>query len=344
MLLRKILLFLLVLLALVLLPNGGVAKNSSDQTVNVLTWWGFLDQADLIKRIERRCKTKVSFDAFYSPSEFLKRFLEKKVAYDVIIYPDSVFQAVFPHLTEAGTNLSALSQAYHRNVQRMYRTEHFPSNTIYFSLSLTGFLWNPKAMVIGEKDGVAQFFEKSRGKLIAILDDQIEAESLLAGAGLAVQPPSLDPIRKLFTGSKVVITNEMGRIVERADLAFSYTGSGTALSEIINNRRNLRFASNPELSHISRDLLSILNDRPETVCTGIRLGTKWFSRKLEERAFVFTPYGVNKKIEHPAYTELAKGFFKNLRKYKRLEMVPAEKHKQLQSQWTRIKVDFAQVL
>ena len=143
----KIIFFSLAVLA----PNIALAK---DNKVNILTWWGYLDNKKITDVISKNCKADVSFDEYYSNSEFLRRWKARKSSYDIIIYSSTVETLIRDELPKSKYNLKPLTKGYEKYVLDVFKRRQYPSNSLFFLHSLTGFLWNKKNMQLLH-DGVA---------------------------------------------------------------------------------------------------------------------------------------------------------------------------------------------
>src|SRR5437870_4118355 len=64
------------------------------QTINILTWWGYLKYPELIKNAEKECKVNISFDEYFSNDEFLRRWVGQEKFYNIIIFSDTIYNVV----------------------------------------------------------------------------------------------------------------------------------------------------------------------------------------------------------------------------------------------------------
>ena len=72
-------------------------EQTGKSSVRVLTWWGYINTKDpKVIDIEKKCKTKLSLDEFYSNAEFLSRIensQKNSANFDVLIYSDTVIKS-----------------------------------------------------------------------------------------------------------------------------------------------------------------------------------------------------------------------------------------------------------
>ena len=79
---------LILLLAVSLNISAGEKKK-----VNILSRWGYLS-ANGIKQVEKNCIVELFVDEYYSSSEFLRRWEENRKTHGLIIYSNTIYNAV----------------------------------------------------------------------------------------------------------------------------------------------------------------------------------------------------------------------------------------------------------
>jgi hypothetical protein len=180
---HKITLFTALLSAIISLsyfPICALAMSQKKPTVNILTWWGYLDQPELIKKIEKKCDAQISVDQYFSNSEFLRRYHEQKSSYDIIIFASTIFEIIrsdIPNLPKSP--LWKQSNQYNRYIKQHYLKANYPRNVIYFAHSISGFLLNPKTIKLSGNESLETIFNKANGKKIVLMDDSAEINKLL---------------------------------------------------------------------------------------------------------------------------------------------------------------------
>lgn len=185
-------------------------------------------------------------------------------------------------IARKNNKLHEITSTYHPIIKKRYLESNLPSNTVYFAIAPTGFLYNAKKIKISQKDSIEKIFKHANKNIIAIVDDEIEANHFIASIinKKNKQNENLNAIssystwkifEKLFKGKRVFITNNLDRIVADDDFAFSFTWSGEAIQEIKKSKKDLKFFVHPKLSYLTADLLSALNEKKrqtvlQTIC------------------------------------------------------------------------------
>ncbi|GEM_PF-6000618 len=77
-------------------PQMSLSKEQSK--INLISWWGYISKADQIE-IQKLCKKEVSIDEYFSNSEFLRRWESNNKNYDIIIYSNTIQNAVKEKIT-----------------------------------------------------------------------------------------------------------------------------------------------------------------------------------------------------------------------------------------------------
>lgn len=291
----------LLLLAIFVIPINALAK-LSPQPVNILTWWGYLDQTpNEIQKIEKKCNAHISYDTYYSNDEFLDRFKKHDARYDVIIFSQTILNSVKNKIALPNSKLYLQANGYENTIRKEYFSEKLPHNIVYFVLSMTGFLYNPSVIDITPSESIDTIFKKAGNNIIVMIDDPVEANFLI---GLmqknnqeSASAPSVKNIsltwknfKKLFQKTRVIITNSPEKIINLPNFAFAFQWSGDSISIMGGAHKNLKFLIHPKLSYISLDLLAELNTRQPTICVAHALSSPEFLNSLQEKSFYFSPY------------------------------------------------------
>ncbi len=150
--------FFLIVLMTVSSPSQAVQNKIP--TVNILTWWGYLDYPEVVSDIEKKCNVKVSYDEYYSSSEFLRR--ERQENYDIVIFSGTIYDLVKANIGLKKSNLWRQSLNYNPIIRKHYLHSDFTPNVVYFLHSLTGFLWNPNVIDIYKNDSIFEIFKKAK--------------------------------------------------------------------------------------------------------------------------------------------------------------------------------------
>ena len=121
-------LFLLTfILQLVYFLSPVAYADAQKPTVNILTWWGYLDDPGLIARTEKACDVKISHDVYYSNDEFLRRWRGSEDNYDILIFTESIYNSAAPHLPIIETPLWQEANDYNPVIKAHYFEKKIPS-------------------------------------------------------------------------------------------------------------------------------------------------------------------------------------------------------------------------
>lgn len=320
----------------------GTARASD---INIITWWGYIDN-DAIAALEKSCQTRVHVDEYYSNPEFLRR--ASKGRYDIAIYSDTVYNTFIArdHVARADIARTAVN-SYDPKIRNVFLSAKYPADTVYFQLSLTGFLWNPKNISITPTDSIETIFEKARGKTIVVLDEHVEVMNLLSKTAFArdVTTPGnavgMDPIKGLVANSKLIVTSSLGTTAQIDDFAFAFTWSGEALEKISAANDGLHFMVHPKLSHWSKDLLTVLSDSKPAACVGKVLAGDTYIRQLTATSYYFSPYKQYEQQKSTRYRNMAQQFFEQFERIQPLPTVSAEEYSRLDAAWQEFKLRYA---
>lgn len=336
--------FALFLLAVFFVPNipahGALDFNgeSSRPTVNVLTWWGYLTIDGIRETIEQSCDVNLSFDQYFSNSEFLRRWRQKEDRYDLIIFSDTIYPSVASGIKRKGIVIDDIASKYHPDVQKKYKQKKYPKNVLFFIHSLTGFLWNPKTVSISRDDTVEIIFEKASGKLIVLLDDALEVNTLL------FEKDKNEVLRDqrivdLLQSRNVFFTNEFQTILSKENFAFAYSWSGDAIAH--KNRselKHLRFLVHPALSHVSTDLIAQLKSTTGAECVVRTLSSEAVVNQIAEATNYVSPF----KAEIKPFRESSKNGISNIASLRWLSSPNRDDFQDIHARWERMKVKFTQ--
>jgi len=351
-LLRKIILLALLSLLASLLFSPISAQTTSEKNkkpyVNILTWWGYLDQSKpQIKQIETRCNVNISYDNFYSNEQFINRLYNTNVHYDIIIFSQTILDAVKNKINLPSSNLYLQSNQYYPLIRRHYLQDKLPHNVLYFMNSLTGFLYNPKVIKLNPEDSVYKIFHDAGSNIVVMIDDPIEANfliSLLINKNNPLSMKNADEIaltwnnfKNLVQNTQVIITNSPQHIIQLPNFAFAFQWSGDAIQLMQHSHGRLKFLVHPALSYMSSDLLAELNTNKATQCVAMQLSGKRFLNNLQNRVEYFSPYMNDKVIRNKYFKKIYEDALKALPTLPWIISIPMENFKEINNSWEIIK-------
>jgi hypothetical protein len=316
-----------------------------------LTWWGYLDWAKpRLRKIGKQCRAKISFDDYYSNSEFLQRMQSPQNNYDVIIYSDTISKFLDNKIGLKKSQLYKLSEKYIPTVKKNYLLNKFPHNVLYFEHGLTAFVYNPKLIKFLPKDDLYDFFRKAGNNIVVLLNDPTETNMLLSMAlnknkydiSSNKNLISLDynHFIRLAQNAHIIVTNSPQRILKLPNFAFAFQWSGDAISMVEANP-NLKLFVDPRVSYITSDLIAELNTKRATNCVAKKLAGKSFLMAEENHTFYFSPYGGYSGSKNKLYRKLYEKISKQLPLLPWISPLPPKKLKQITQTWKFIKLKLA---
>jgi spermidine/putrescine-binding protein len=333
------------LIALVLASLNATARPS----VNVISWWGYLSDPALLAPIEESCGARISLDEYTTNPEFLRRIT--KMPYNIAIYSDAISSSLTNLIPPNSTgSLANLSDSYIPAISSAFTNENHLKNTVYFQLSLTGFLWNRKNITLDKNDTIEEIFAKAKGKTVVLVDDHVEILSLVSEIMDKHREPlksnvfSFDRLKELVEKTKIISTTDIARLYEMPDFAFAYLWSGEAIAKVKESKSNdLQFMLHPDVSHWSKDLLTMITDDAATRCVAEALGGNKFISKLSSNTFYFSPFGdIEYPVENLVYKELSTSFFDTFPNLRSALRLTAKEYSQADVNWQHFKMSLLQ--
>lgn len=314
----------------------------SKPTVNILTWWGYLDHPWVASYIENRCNTNISYDKYYDNQNFISRYRKNKNLYDVIIFESPTYKTIKNSVPSLGTSkLYKHSENYNSTVRQHYLSQKYPKNIAYFFESVTGILWNKENISVSNKQSISDLLKHTKKHLVVLIDDPIYFDMLIqrnTNVKLSYQTFS-----KIFGKNTVIITNSFYHNIYSSPLfSLAYQWSGEAINNYENlskkTQKKLYFSISPHYSFISSDLIAQLNNRPATACVANVLASKAFLNRLQKDTYYFSPYTNTNNIHKPFFKKLYKSYIKLLPKLEWVKAYPDQSRKQLDQEWDLIKL------
>ena len=321
----------------------GDAKDSHDlPTVNMLVWWGYMDKPWIAPYIREKCGVNLSFDEYYTNSEFQKRWSEHKDNYDIIIFEDTFYNPIEKELKRKGSDLSALALNYYPYVRKQFYKKNYPKNVMYFFQSASGFLWNPKLLSVTEEVPVEKIFSNAKGKSIIILDDPFVVLAMLDN-GLIKNEKSFNVKKfdRLTQGTNYYIINEYSKIFESENFAFSYIWSGDAIDQAKKSHNNYLFIIGPKFSYVSSDLIAQLTATEQSTCVSRVIAGKDFLNKLQNDTYYFSPYGDMGNVTDAGFKKIYGDYLENLPSLKWIPSISDKQYEAIDEEWKFVKMQAA---
>lgn len=293
-------------------PTIVSAKNSSEPSVNILTWIDTLNNPAIISAAEKKCGVKISYDEYYTNDEFLRRWETQKKYYDAIIFDDAIYNLVnIPHFSD--NTLWRQSLRYHPTVRAHYQKAKYPHNIAYFMNWTHVFLWSSHNMSISSKDTVSSIFDKTNK--VAIMLNPIAMTKLIkeSSGKLTLLNKSLDKqhLDKSSTYKDIYFSNEPTQI-KKKDFSFIYGWVGNLIPNLMQDHKDYTFLIHPKLSPVRSYLITQVKNTEHCSCVVNFLTQKKIASSLQKNTFYFSPYVDSSNIENPFFKEIYKNYIKSL--------------------------------
>ncbi len=308
--------------------------SAEKEKVNILSWWGYLS-ADGIKSVEKKCNVELYVDEYYSNSEFLRRWDENPKTHKLVIFSNTIFNVVKEKLNHS--NIPGLiNSPYHPLVAEKVKNIEFNKNTRILTLAFTGIMWNKKNININDGLSLENMLDLAKSKIVVVLDDATEGLEILENLKFFQANNSADKNR-----AKVVIANEVDSLVMQPNFAFSYHWLGGLITAMKDLQSDFGLMVHPKLSHVTADLISIMNSDKASVCVYNQIASPEFLSRLQKTFFYFSPYGGINKDDNKHLVALYNNYFLNLSKYRWLKQPEKKDFKMIDDRWKKLKIEMS---
>lgn len=137
--------------------------------------------------------------------------------------------------------------------------------------------------------------KKSGSKVISVLDDYMESNLLFEDIR------KISEIKPYLEKTSLYFTNNPRKIIESKNFSWSivWSGSGQKWIEEVKNP-DLELAFIPNISYVSKDLISLQSDNKVSKCVFDLLSSEDILKNINEKLNYLSPYGPihhNKKFE-----------------------------------------------
>lgn len=316
-------------------------------TINALAFWGFLDDTKITQVIENNCNVKFAHDNYYTNSEFLNIFNQRKTDYDVIIFSNLIYGSIKSRIPNIRSNLWKNANNYYPYFKNYYKTHNYSSNAAFFTHSMVGFLYNPKLISINKQQSMFDIFKNAKHNDVILVDDSGEIGNMLSVAYNTKNKTSNKQtkltyanLKQLTQNTKVYITSDFNKIYDNPKFAFAYIWSGDALLYLKKSHKPYKFIMPPKSTSICTDLVVQMKDTPAAKCVANILASPLLLKTFESDSYYFSPYFKN-NLHDPSYTAIYNQVKSNLANY---HMMTPVQHftNYYDEQWDTIKLKYSQ--
>lgn len=291
------------------------------EKVNILSWWGYITNNER-ESIKKACKADISIDEYYSNNEFLRRWEPEKHSHNLIIYSYTIYDQVKDRIPD--DKISSNYDAYHPSIQTKIDQMNLENRTRVFLLSLTGFLYKQNRNNLGQESNFEKILNSLSDKLFVIMDDPTEGITLLKKMKLINNNHDIifEKFKKL--NIKVLVSNDLDSIANLEEFEAAYFWSGGALAQQKALSKKFNFTIHPNLSHVTADLISLVDKNSTSMCVFNFLSGRDFLNYLQNKVFYLSPYGQKSPSDFDGFNLFYKKHFQSLSKLPLLKAVPKD--------------------
>jgi spermidine/putrescine-binding protein len=308
--------FLCVISSIILMTFQVVCNASSDNSkgvVNILSWFNYLNSPEIVSMIKDKCDVKISYDEYYSSSECFKRLsnIEGFYYYDIIIFPNDIYELIKTSIKMENSDLNNVVKDYSSSIKSHYLLRGYPSNVVYFALSLSGFIWNPAIIELRATDSMTSMFKKANDNIVIIINSYIGLWSLINNKNVSDRL-FVERFRKTIQDADIYITNGYNKLYSRDNFVFAFQRSGDAIFAMkATKNKTLAFLWHPKYSYVVPDLMAELNARSETRCVARVLASKEALDVIQKKTYYLSPYGTHESVNDSVFQNVYKQLFDN---------------------------------
>tara|TARA_R110000868_G_scaffold410505_2_gene698754 strand:+ start:4033 stop:5001 length:969 start_codon:yes stop_codon:yes gene_type:complete len=262
-----------------------------------------MDTPHLQQYVQQKCHVKLSFDEYYSNTEFLHRWHTGQRDYDLAIFSNNMYHLVKNEIGLPESPLSQQVQQYNPYVRAAYQSGHYPPNVVYFDLTMTGFIWNDQVVQLNNTDDIFTIFKKAGNNLVVMMDDPIQARIIMslglsqakhgtnyAGEHISdLAPLTVDDFNRLIQKTNVFVANNYTRFFTDKKFAFAYTWASASFNTATESS-HYHLLIHPEMSYVATDMLANLDNRPATLCVARALTEPKAARMIQAYSHYISPY------------------------------------------------------
>ncbi|EKE01608.1 MAG: hypothetical protein ACD_21C00090G0014 [uncultured bacterium] len=317
-----------------------VCNANTKRAVNILTWYDYLRDPEISLIIKDKCGVEISYDEYFHSSECLGRIFSTRVNYnyDIAIFPGYLYYLIKKEMKVKHSTLNEVAKEYSTTIKEHYLSNGYPSNVAYFTIAVSGFVWNTNIIHLSKDDTIYSMLKKAKNNIVILMNaisgiwGLFDDSKSLSGELIA------EKFKNAIQGADIYITNGYNVLYNKDNFAFAFQWSGDAICAInASKSKKLDFLEHSKYSNVTIDLLAELNDKKDTQCVAKVLASKKVLDIVQKKTFYLSPYSTYKSIDDPvfqsAYRPLFDGAHKKLwRRY----VVDLKWEKELRSMWYTI--------
>lgn len=312
--------FLRVALAVIFMTLHMVCDASPKKAVNILTRYNYLDSPEINSLVKNKCGVEISSDEYSGDAECFRR-MNKAVglrAYDIIIFPEEIYDLIKQQIKVKNSKLSEVAKKYNSHIKDSYLSCNYPNNVVYFMLSISGFIWDPKIVQISATDSTSSMFSKTKNNIVLLLSSHTALCNLIDDDKKLPRGSYVENFEKIIQDADVYIDEHTNKLYGKNNFAFAFQRSGAIVSAVNSSKnKSLSFLVHPKYSYVQPDLMTELNNKPETQCVARVLASKQALDIVQKKTYYLSPYSTYKSVDDPVFQSIYKPMFDNTCKMQR---------------------------
>lgn len=310
--------------------------------VNILTWYNYLKSPRIASVVKDQCGVEISYDEYYSSNDCLERIstIRDFYDYDIIIFPSDIYEFIKKKIERKNSDLSQVVKDYGMLAKNHYLSHGYPDNVVYFTLSLSGFVWNSTIVKLSANDSISSVFEKAKNNIVIVINSPIEVWNLINNSQKLSRDMFVSAFEKTIQDADVYITNEYSKLYDKDSFAFAFQRSSDAIFAMkASKNKALKFFVHPGFSYISFDMMAELNADPETRCVAKALASKKILDIVQKETYCLSPYETYKMIDDSIFQSAYKQLFNNAYNARWIDLFSiknAKEYNKLRAMWSEI--------
>lgn len=304
-----------------------VVSAEATESVKMISWWGYFDEPVNMPALEEHCNASISIDDYFTNGEFVRRSQQNQ--YDILIYSETASDLVNRKFENNSVDISSLADEYHPIIKEKYSSERRKSNTVFFALSGTLFLWDDNEVKLQRYDSILDILKLNKSKPFVFLDDPLEVYSILKHGlsdsekeTLGGKPLEFYGIEDYFKSEEVVFSNHFHYILKTLDFSVSYAWTGEGIKhyrrikekvetlqqqELLNTptqnadasdndkaktnsaNADYRYGFHKNFSHIAKDLITLNSNSRAARCVAESIASGRFHDEVMSSNYYMSP-------------------------------------------------------
>lgn len=338
----KIPFIFLLIFSIISIINSTYAKH--EDSINIISWWGYLSDPILIKNLENDCQTNIEVHEYYTNQEFIYEADQNN--YDIYIYSDTSSILTDRKFEHNNIDISFVKETFYPTVKNQQLAINLMDNTSLFALSSTVFFWDNSQIKLSSKTRFDDIIANSLNSTFIFLDDPLEMFTLFKN-GYSNKDIN---IRNFFSymsklNMNILFSNDPQHLIGSKHTTMAYTWSGEALYQYSKIKREdpntkFRYTFHENLSHISYDLLSLNSSSNSAYCVAKKILYGPYHNQIMQDNYYISPTLSKKGITNSDYLSMFDKFISRIHEMPWKAVLSKEDYSTLINLWETFKFNY----